>query len=141
MSLDPERRHDIVEIFAMSLALEIPIPKEVLQELQAAGVTPDELSSIMAEAQASVTVVSSIDIGETVICDICNKDWTDSTESGGLLFGSKAVCPRCAPAVQKDAIRFGETEHIRAYCPEGKSFKDWVVDLRGGDNTIQIRTW
>ncbi|MEK7561044.1 MAG: hypothetical protein AAB539_03760 [Patescibacteria group bacterium] len=77
-----------------------------------------------------------IDIGDTVVCDFCNLDYTDSDESGGVLIGSFAVCPRCAP----DAIRNAEKYHepVDAVCPPHKSFKQWVLDMRGGDNTIRI---
>ena len=30
------------------------------------------------------------DVGDCVICDVCSKDWTSSTVSGGFLFGSYA---------------------------------------------------
>lgn len=69
--------------------------------------------------------------GRLVICDLCSKDWTFRTESGGFLFLSKVVCPDCAPEFEQDVIREDETEFIRAYCPKGKSFADWVrQDLR-----------
>jgi hypothetical protein len=72
-------------------------------------------------------------LGYTVLCDYCNTDFTDSSEQGGLMFGSKAVCPRCAPKLEEDAKRYNETHFIRERCPEGVSFKDFVIFiLRGG---------
>lgn len=84
--------------------------------------------------------VKIIDIGESVVCDWCGDDWTNKDESGGLLFGSKACCPRCEPKVRKLAIRYGEEKYIKNECPKGMSFKQWVLRLRGGDNTIKIFT-
>lgn len=72
-----------------------------------------------------------IDPGDTVLCDICNLDYTARPDSGGLLFQSKAVCPKCAPDFELSAQRCGELHFIRARCPMGKSFADWVrEDLR-----------
>jgi hypothetical protein len=82
-----------------------------------------------------------IDIGETVICDKCNGDWSERTESGGFLFLSSAYCPDCEKDALKSIESYGEQKHIKGYCPEGVSFKDWVLTLRGGDNTIKIQTW
>ena len=38
-----------------------------------------------------------IDIGETVLCDLCNADYTDSEDEGGILMGTYSICPTCAP--------------------------------------------
>lgn len=78
--------------------------------------------------------------GSSVCCDFCNAEFgvAQQKESGGFLFGSYAVCPRCAPASLADIAQHGETERIKARCPEGVSFRDWVLSLRGGDNTIRI---
>lgn len=36
---------------------------------------------------------------------------------------------------------YNEQEYIKARCPTGKSFREWVlIDLRGGDNRIHIIT-
>jgi hypothetical protein len=71
-----------------------------------------------------------IDIGEAVVCDICNADYSESDESGGILLGSYAICPACEPKLN--------ASDIDAECPAGVSFKDWVLSLRNGDNTIRI---
>ena len=69
-----------------------------------------------------------VDPGQMVICDwTCNGDWSDREESGGLLFGSKAVCPDCAADLEK-RLRPEERRHIRGRCPVGISFADWVRD-------------
>ena len=82
-----------------------------------------------------------IDIGDSVICDWCGEDYTESDAQGGLLFGSKACCPECAPRVEASAKRFNEDYDIRGRCPDGMTFKDWVLQLRGGENTIKVYTW
>lgn len=76
-------------------------------------------------------VMIEIDAGQSVICDLCGEDKTESKVSGGFLFQSKAVCPDCAPNYEASAKRYSELHFIRARCPEGKSFADWVrEDLR-----------
>lgn len=77
----------------------------------------------------------TIDIGATVLCDICSEDYTLSAESGGILILSKAVCPKCTPKWEAEAV------FIRGRCPAGKSFADWVrQDLRGGKPGVIIIT-
>ena len=76
-----------------------------------------------------------IDIGETVLCDLCNADYTDSEAEGGILMGTYAICPTCAAEIIRDAERTGETI-VR--CPAQTRFKDWVLQFRGGRNTIEI---
>ncbi len=80
-----------------------------------------------------------IDIGDAVVCDFCNLDYTDSDEHGGVLVSSYAVCPRCAPTTIENAHKYNEP--VDAFCPEDKSFKEWVLELRGGDNTIRITSY
>lgn len=81
------------------------------------------------------------DIGRTVICDAaCGRDLTDSPEQGGILFGSKAYCPKCTERSMPGIVQFEELHHIKARCPEGMTFADWVRELRGGDNTIKVYT-
>ena len=77
-----------------------------------------------------------IDIGDSVVCDYCNADFTNSDEVGGVLVGSYAVCPHCAPKALETAKKCHEP--VDAICPEGVRFKDWVLKIRGGDNTIRI---
>lgn len=80
-----------------------------------------------------------IDIGEVVVCDLCNKDYTDDNKSkGGFLFGSKGVCPDCAPDFLERIKSYGEEDYIKGVCPAGKLFRDWILELRGGNNTIKI---
>lgn len=81
--------------------------------------------------------IETIDMGDRVICDMCGEEWTGRPESGGFLFGSKATCPTCGPALERDIVRSAE-EHVRARCPAGVPFATWVLSLRGGDNTIRI---
>ena len=66
------------------------------------------------------------DLGDRVACDWCNKDWTNDNTSGGFLFGSKATCPDCAPGFYAKVKKSGELHFIRATCPTGMSFADWV---------------
>lgn len=82
--------------------------------------------------------IDVVDIGDSVHCDMCGKDWSGRSESGGILFGSHAACPDCAPKVEADAKRYRESAHIRGRCPPGIPFAEWCLKLRGGDNTVRI---
>lgn len=84
--------------------------------------------------------IKKINIGNKVLCDMCNKDYTNSDESGGFLFESKAVCPKCEPDFRKTVKKYNEEMYIKGECPKETSFKDWVInDLRGGkEGTIEI---
>lgn len=74
-------------------------------------------------------LTDTIDIGEQVACDFCNDDYTHKEDAGGVLIGSYAVCPKCALEV---------SSKVDGHCPLGMSFRQWVLALRGGDNTIRI---
>lgn len=84
--------------------------------------------------------IERIEIGDTVICDICGKDWTTETQTGGMLVQSKAVCPNCSPLYRRDLIKYEEQYLIRAICQPESSFADWVRSLRGPNAAIEIRT-
>lgn len=73
--------------------------------------------------------VISIDPGNMVVCDFCNKDWTDSKQSGGMLFSSYAVCPDCE-AEQRKSIKSYNEEHLITNCPQGTSFADFIRSRR-----------
>ncbi len=80
------------------------------------------------------------DLGDRVYCDYCNKDYTDSKESGGIIFGSKAICPECAPEALNRIRGYNEEHFIKAYCPEKMSFHQFVVDYRGDNNKVKFIT-
>lgn len=71
-----------------------------------------------------------IECGKEVICDFCNKDYTNSNETGGALCGSSAVCPECTPRLIAKAKEYNEEHIIGPKCPEYLSFRDWVYTLR-----------
>lgn len=75
-----------------------------------------------------------IDIGDIVVCDFCNDDYTNSDSPGGALIGSYSICPKCAEKAQKSE----DFEGFDAVCPSGMTFKQWVLEMRGGDNRIII---
>ena len=79
-----------------------------------------------------------ISIENIVICDICDKDYTDLPDNGGFIFTSSACCPDCAEKVLK-TIKFHNAERfIKTTCPENVSFADFVNQYRGNGNYIQI---
>jgi hypothetical protein len=81
---------------------------------------------------------ASIPLGDTVLCDDCDGDYTASNLTGGILFQSKALGPCCAPKWEVQARKYGEERFIRGRCPEDVSFADWVRGLRGPDAAIVI---
>lgn len=90
--------------------------EELLRAWEEAGANPGE----------------PIDLGRNVVCDFCSVDHTNSEARGGVIFGSYAICPRCVPAVESEPWR------IRARCPAGMRFGDFVRNYRGDNNTVTI---
>lgn len=80
-----------------------------------------------------------VDIGDLVVCDYCSTDYTNSTESGGLIFESKGICPKCAPRTMESIKRYKEERFVRAICPPEKSFAEFVREYRGSNNYIHIQ--
>jgi len=78
-----------------------------------------------------VTVIR-IEPGNTVLCDLCNEDYTNSDEPGGFLFSGKAVCPVCADKFLTTIKFYNEEHFIRAYAKENETFRDFVYRIRKG---------
>jgi hypothetical protein len=83
---------------------------------------------------------AAIPIGDIVLCDDCNADWTGRKESGGLVFGSKGICPDCEPRWRASIAQYHEQDHISAECPEIQSFADFIREFRGPDSFIMVRS-
>jgi hypothetical protein len=77
-------------------------------------------------------------MGDIVLCDLCNEDYTSSDEEGGFVFGSKGVCPTCAPRMMSNIEKYKETQYIKARPNTGESFADFIRRFRGGNATIEI---
>ena len=71
-----------------------------------------------------------IDPGNVVICDFCDDDFTNSTEQGGFLFQSNAVCPHCADKMMENVKKYNEEHYIKGTCPNNISFADWIRSIR-----------
>ena len=82
--------------------------------------------------------VEEWDIGDTVVCDACSEDYTNSDATGGILFGSRAICPKCAPQWEESAKRHGEERFIRDRAGPEEAFKAFCLRHRGGNNKIRI---
>jgi len=80
----------------------------------------------------------AIPIGDIVVCDDCNEDYTNSTESGGFIFGSRGICPDCAGQWMVAIERHKEQRYIKKRCREGQSFADMVREFRGPNATIKV---
>jgi hypothetical protein len=86
----------------------------------------DQFNQVFGDKMDVITLAP----GDSVVCDDCNTDYTTSDKTGGLLFQSKAICPDCAPKWDRSAIQYNEVQFIKARCPVGVSFADWVRGLR-----------
>ena len=96
---------------------------------------PKKLQDKWDEAEKSG---EKIGVGTLVICDKCDGDFTDSPAVGGFIFGSYAYCPNCAPMALANIRSYNEEGYIKARCPEGKSFADFVREYRGPGAYIQV---
>ena len=72
----------------------------------------------------------TLEPGFTVLCDACNEDYTNSDECGGLLFNSYAICPKCVPKWEANAVKFNETKFIRDRAHPEESFRNFVYRHR-----------
>ena len=78
---------------------------------------------------------TTINIGSVVLCDWCNKEWTNNPISGGFIFSGYATCPECAESKIEGIRKYDEEEYITDRCPEDKSFADWIRDdIRNGED-------
>lgn len=67
------------------------------------------------------------EIGNSVKCDICNKDYTESNKSGGFIFKNRAYCSDCLgfkPLINE------ELQDQIPTCSADMSFADFVRDYR-----------
>ena len=78
------------------------------------------------------------DIGNLVLCDLCDKDYTFSDAVGGFLFQSKGVCPDSAPRFLASVKKYHEEKFIRAKAQEGEPFREFILRMRDGNNTVTI---
>jgi uncharacterized Zn ribbon protein len=98
-----------------------------------------EMANKFFKGQPTETEV--IDVGDTVMCDDCSEDYTNNDlATGGLLFQSKAICPKCQEKWEELARKYNEEKYILARCPVGMSFKDFVLQIRGDNHFIKITT-
>jgi len=94
-----------------------------------------ELTDKWSEAEETGAPIS---VGDIVVCDICDEDFTDSSEQGGFIFSSTAYCPKCAKEKLPMIRGYNEEHYIKARCPDDVSFADFVRDYRGPNAYIQI---
>lgn len=94
-----------------------------------------KLKALWAEAQKTGKPVS---VSGIVVCDICDKDFTELDTVGGFIFTSSAYCPECEVKGMRTIKGYGEERFIKAVCQDGVSFADFVRAYRGQANYIQI---
>ena len=85
---------------------------------------------IITERKVGNLTIVNIDPGDTVLCDLCNKDFTEDDSTGGFLFSGKAVCPDCAPEFMKSIKRYHEERFIKAQARPDETFRDFVYRVR-----------
>lgn len=100
---------------------------------------PNDLQKLWDQAAANKG--ETVPVGNFVVCDLCNDDYTGSTESGGFVFQSKGICPKCAPEFLRLVMKFDEKGYIRAHCPDGQSFADFIRAYRGPNAGIKITSF
>lgn len=62
---------------------------------------------------------------EEVVCDFCNEEYPEeSMDTGGLLIGSWAICPKCAVKCDK--------RKADVICASDMRFHDFVIRVRAG---------
>ena len=76
-------------------------------------------------------LIDSVDIGDEVICDYCNRTITDD-DKDGCFVGSYAVCPDCAKDIRVDQYLDKDIEFVSG------SFRQAVLKRRNGNNRIEI---
>lgn len=82
------------------------------------------------------------DLGDVVICDLCNRDYShDQGSTGGFVFASKAVCPDCAPDFEAEIKRRNEDKYIQARAEIGEPFSDLIRRWRNGPATMTITSF
>ncbi len=57
-------------------------------------------------------------------CDVCQRDWRDRSEAGGLFYARQAVCPDCAPMIWERIRRMGEEHLVEGWPVGGEIFAD-----------------
>jgi hypothetical protein len=92
------------------------------------------------EMKSGLQLTQVIDIGDSVVCDDCSTEFRGSLATGGILVQSKAICPTCTPKWVEMLTEYDEMHLVRARCPMFKTFHAWVMELRGGDNSIKVFT-
>lgn len=85
---------------------------------------------IITETEVNGMTIINIDPGDTVLCDLCNKDYTLDKTVGGFLFSGKAVCPDCAPEFMKSVKLYNEERFIVSEARPNETFRDFVYRIR-----------
>src|SRR5258708_26157551 len=67
-----------------------------------------------------------IPIGNIVVCDQCDIDYTSRDDRGGIILGSNAFSPSCTPKMLAAVARHREEHYIRARRHAHQSFADFV---------------
>lgn len=81
-------------------------------------------------------------LGDVVLCDLCNQDYThDQGSFGGFVFSGKAVCPSCADRFEARVKQHNEDRYIECRAEAGETFADFIRRYRGGPATMTITSF
>lgn len=75
-----------------------------------------------------------------VICDLCSKDWTFNTTSGGLIVCGWGVCPDCEESMMKSIKENNEEHTIEIVCPSNISYAQFIFNYRKGQYNLLINS-
>ena len=89
-------------------------------------------------AKAEANPGTKIPLGDSVLCDFCNKDWTGNLATGGFVVHGYATCPDCAEGTYKNLEKFDELAYIETTCEPGETFAQMVLRYRGPDAYIKF---
>lgn len=87
---------------------------------------------------SNVKLISEEDYGTRVLCDSCGEDYSFEGQTGGFIFESKAICPKCSDSWMKGIKKYNEERFIRAVCPPEMSFWRFVVEYRGDNSKVKV---
>ena len=75
-----------------------------------------------------MTIVTLLPTDEEILCDDCNENYGNSDAKGGIMFGRKAICPKCEPSWRRNAAKYHEEHYIKEI--PGITFKELVLKAR-----------
>lgn len=76
-----------------------------------------------------------------VVCDLCNEDHTNKDEIGGMLLGSKGICPTCTKRMMPNLEKDDEANYVKDIAKEEESFRQFILRIRGNNDKVMITSF